>query len=215
MSLVGSITRRGAHSWRLKFEAGERDPVTGKRRTRYITIRGTRREAQAELVKRLAEVEHGGAVDPSRITIGQYLAQWLSGQTSRLAPKTCERFGQIVTHQIVPHLGQVVLQKLRPADVHNWLGVLAKTGSAKGLPLAPRTVADARRLLCQAIGDAHRLEIVTRNVVDQVDAPAGQRREVEVLDADHVAIVLNRLRDHELHALVVAALATGLRRGEL
>jgi len=30
----GNITKRGASSWRLKYEAGEPDPLTGKRQTR-------------------------------------------------------------------------------------------------------------------------------------------------------------------------------------
>jgi len=63
--MSGNITRRGAHSWRLKFEAGERDPVTGKRQTRYLTVRGTKKDAQRELIRHLADVENGTAVDPS------------------------------------------------------------------------------------------------------------------------------------------------------
>jgi hypothetical protein len=57
--MTGHISRRGTKSWRLKFEAGPRDPITGKRRTRFVTIRGTKREAQAELIRLLAEVENG------------------------------------------------------------------------------------------------------------------------------------------------------------
>lgn len=44
---AGNITRRGAHSWRLKFETGERDPITARRRTRYVTVNGTKRTRSA------------------------------------------------------------------------------------------------------------------------------------------------------------------------
>ena len=54
--MSGNITRRGTHSWRLKFEGGERDTVTGKRRTRYVTVRGTKKDAQREL-NRLQELD--------------------------------------------------------------------------------------------------------------------------------------------------------------
>jgi integrase len=40
----GTITQRGKTSWRLKFDLG-RDPLTGKRQTRYVTFKGTKREA--------------------------------------------------------------------------------------------------------------------------------------------------------------------------
>jgi hypothetical protein len=65
---AGNITRRGDRSWRVKFEAGERDPATGKRRTRYVTVRGTKKHAQRELYRLLAEVGNGTAVDPSGVT---------------------------------------------------------------------------------------------------------------------------------------------------
>ena len=44
----GNLTRRGKSSWRLKFDLGT-DPVTGKRLTQYETVRGTKKEAQAEV----------------------------------------------------------------------------------------------------------------------------------------------------------------------
>jgi len=67
----GSITRRGQRSWRLKFEAGDRDAATGKRKTRYVTFKGTKRDAQRELIRLLAEVENGTAVDPSKVTVAR------------------------------------------------------------------------------------------------------------------------------------------------
>jgi hypothetical protein len=43
----GNITRRGKSSWRLKFDEGT-DRVSGKRRTRYVTVRGKRQDAEPE-----------------------------------------------------------------------------------------------------------------------------------------------------------------------
>jgi hypothetical protein len=42
----GSITRRGKDSWRIKFDAGA--DATGQRKTRYVTVRGKRQDAQKE-----------------------------------------------------------------------------------------------------------------------------------------------------------------------
>ena len=50
----GNITRRGASSWRIKFDVGGQD---GKRVTRYVTVRGTRQDAQKELTRLLGEAE--------------------------------------------------------------------------------------------------------------------------------------------------------------
>ena len=91
MSGGGNLARRGKNSWRLKFEAGDRDPVTGKRLTRFVTVRGTKKTAQAELIRLLAEVDTGTSVDPSRVTVAEYLRGWLDSAT-HLAPKTMERY---------------------------------------------------------------------------------------------------------------------------
>ena len=102
--MSGNITRRGAHSWRLKYEAAEPDPLTGKRQTRYVTVRGAKKDAQRELTRLLATVENGTAVDPSRTTVAEYLRQWLDvGEC--LSPKTLERYRQLAERQIIPHLG--------------------------------------------------------------------------------------------------------------
>jgi integrase len=70
---TGNITRRGAASWRLKYEA-EPDAATGARRTRFVTMRGTKKAAQRELVRLLAEQQNGTAVDPSTVTTSADIA---------------------------------------------------------------------------------------------------------------------------------------------
>jgi hypothetical protein len=63
--MTGSVRRRGTRSWELKFDL-EPDPVTGKRRSRYHSFKGTKREAEAELVRLIAAAHRGDYVDPSK-----------------------------------------------------------------------------------------------------------------------------------------------------
>lgn len=49
----------------------------GKPRTRYATVRRTKKEAQRELSRLLAEVDNGMAVDPLTVTVAEYLRQLL------------------------------------------------------------------------------------------------------------------------------------------
>jgi len=46
--MSGHIRRRGANSWELKYDAN-RDPITGKRRVRFVSFKGTKRKAEVEL----------------------------------------------------------------------------------------------------------------------------------------------------------------------
>jgi integrase len=212
--MAGSIIRRGPSSWRLKFEAAERDPVTGKRQTRYVTVRGTKRDAQRELTALLAAVDNGTAVDPSRLSVGEYLREWLES-ASDLSAKTLERYRQLAEQQINPHLGATVLQKLRPAQVHEWHAILLKSGGVTGEPLSARTVGHAHRVLHRALERAMRLELVVRNVATVIRPPVVDATEVAILRADQIADVLAALAGHWLYPIASLALATGMRRGEL
>jgi integrase len=212
--MSGNITRRGAHSWRLKFEAGERDPATGKRRTRYATVRGTKKDAQRELIRHLAEVEAGIAVDPSKITVAEYVRGWLD-DAGGLAGKTRERYRELAEQQIIPHLGGTVLQKLRPAQIADWHATLLGSGGKGGRPLSARTVGHAHRVLHTALARAARLEIIGRNVASVVRPPKVDTEEVEILSAEQIGDVLSKLRGHTLYSIVALALGTGMRRGEL
>lgn len=212
--MAGNITRRGKTSWRLKFEGGERDAITGKRSTRYVTFRGSKRDAQVELTRLLAEVDAGTSVNPSKITVGEYVREWLRGAV-HLSPKTLERYRELAEHQVLPHLGPLPLQKLRPAHVADWHAKLLRIGGRGGRALAPRTVGHAHRVLHAALAHAARLERVSRNVAGVVAPPKVEASEIECLTSDQVADVLTRLRGHWLEPVVVTALGTGMRRGEL
>jgi len=95
MTTEGNITRRGKASWRLKYE-GERNPVTGKRRVHWITVRGSKKDAQAELTRHLAERDRGTAVDPSNVTVGEYVTGWLDG-AGHLAGTTLQRYRDLAS----------------------------------------------------------------------------------------------------------------------
>ena len=88
---AGHIQARGAGTWRIKFEV-DRDPATGKRRIQYVTVKGTRKQAQAELTRLLAARDAGTAVEPDKITVGDYLRTSITtAETIAISPKTAER----------------------------------------------------------------------------------------------------------------------------
>jgi integrase len=134
----GGIDERGPDRWRLRWRVGS------KRYTK--SFHGTKRAAQTELRRLLKSAGDGTHVAPDRITPADYLRGWLDGD-SDLSPKTLERYRQLAKQQIIPHLGAVVLQNLRPAQIQEWHATLLKSGGAGGRPLSARTVGHAHRVL--------------------------------------------------------------------
>jgi len=134
-------------------------------------------------------------VAPSKITLAEYIRGWLDSPDG-LSPKTLERYRQLAERQIIPQLGAIPLQKLRPAQVHDWHGTLLRSGGAKGRPLSPRTVGHAHRVLHRALERAMRLEIVGRNVAHVISPPKVDAAEITILTADQIADVFTKLHDY-------------------
>ena len=211
MSRRGNITRRGKTSWQLKYDL-PRNPQTGKRRVAYKTIRGKRADAEKELTAILSKLDKGVAIDPSRITVAEFLDDWLANVAPQtVAPKALERYSGLVRNQIKPHLGMTELQRLRPADVSRWIQALIAEGV-----LSVRSIRHAHGVLRTALNHACAIEVVERNVASIIKPPALQRQEIEILTAGQIADTLDRIRDHpSLHPIVALALGTGARRGEI
>src|ERR671911_2277066 len=101
----GNITQRGERSFRLKFDAA-RDPATGKRLTRFVTFRGTKREAQKKLASLISQVSDGSYIEPAKLTVANYIRGWIDGaEVLKLRPKTAQRYRELIEAQIIPHLG--------------------------------------------------------------------------------------------------------------
>jgi integrase len=136
---------------------------------------------------------------------------------TNLAAKTVERYQQLIRYQIVPRIGQMPVQKLKPAHLQELYGTLLKSGAVDGGPLAQRTVGHVHRLLRRAYGHAVTWGIVSTNPVAAVSPPRVPDTEIEIVGDDDIRRVLKNLRsrDQQLHMIAFLALATGMRRGEL
>ncbi len=209
----GSIQKRGRKSWRLVFDL-ERD-ATGGRRQRVVSFHGTKRAAEAELSRIVTEIDNGGFSDPSNITVGEYLKQWLEHVASKTATKTHERYAEIVNLSLVPHLGPLKLSKLRPIHIQNFYGECLKYGRVRRAGgLSSRTVLHYHRILSQALRQAVKWQLLPRNPAEAVEPPRPEQQDMVVLNADQTATLLDSARGTTLYIPVVLAVTTGMRRGE-
>ncbi len=206
--MAGTMRKRAKETWEVRIDLG-RDPVSGKRRFRYRTVRGSKREAERILSEALHRRDTGTDIAPLRITLDEYLRRWLRDYAAaNVAPSTLTRYGQIVD-RLSPLLGSIRLQALRPAPIQEAYVFLLSDGM-KG-----RTVLHHHRVLREALQHAVRWQLLPHNPADAVTPPRPEHREMRALAPDEVHRLLDVCEEPELHAIVHVAVTTGLRLGEL
>jgi integrase len=90
----GSIRRRGKASFELKIEL-DRDH-TGRRRRRFVSFKGTKKAAEIELARLIAEEAAGEGIDPTKETLAEFAARWDRDWLSlNVSPKSLERYRQM------------------------------------------------------------------------------------------------------------------------
>lgn len=211
---TGGVREKRSGVFELKFDIGP-DPVTGRRRIKYQTVKGTRREAEKELRRLLREVDTGDYAEPSSATVKNLLDRWVAHMRSQVSPKTLERYGQLIDNNIMPVLGHQKLDQLRPHHIDAAWTKLLESGRSDGKGgLSPQTVKHCHRVFKQAIAQAVRWQIISRNPADAVDPPRVTRVPLTVLDMEQTAILLDAIRLTRFYMPVLIAVTTGLRRGE-
>ena len=108
----GHIRKRSRSSWTIVLDLG-RDPATGRRRQQWTTVRGTKRDAERKLAELQYQLDIGGFVRPSKLTLGAFLEQWLRDYAAtNVWPRTFEGYRSVVRSQLVPKLGNIPLTEL-------------------------------------------------------------------------------------------------------
>jgi integrase len=206
----GTIKSRSRGSYRIRYSLG-RDPVSGKRRFASTTIRGTRKDAERELVRLLRTVDTGEHVDPNRMTVGDWLEAWL--KALEISPKAHERYTEIVRCYLMPALGQVPLTRLAPIQIQEaYSGWRRKDGR----PLSPLTRRYIHVVLKSALGHAVEQQLLARNPADAFKKlPRAERKEITTLTVEQSVRLLSSIRRMHIYWPVPLALTTGMRRGEI
>jgi integrase len=218
MRPTGHIRERSPGSWELRYSLGT-DPATGKRRIATATVKGSRRAAEKELRRLLHTIDTGEHVDPSRLTVRDWLTTWLAAVREEVAPKSFERYAEIVRNFLAPSLGNLPLVKLAPSHIQDAYNIWAAGGRRDGKKggLAPRTRRHIHRILYSALARAVEQQLLARNPAEvfKKRLPKVDHREMTTLSPEQSARLLAEIRHTRIYWPVLLALATGMRRGEV
>lgn len=189
------------------------DPATGNRKEVTHRVSCSLREAHERQTKWKQEIEEG-ATRAARVRLGDYAASWLSSKAPLLKPSTRRKYATTLDLHILPALGDMYLDALRPLDVQEWVSAQQAKGRAGW------SIVNDLRVLRTVCRDAMADLDLPRDPVARVRAPRGREytsSDPNCLDAAELGKLVDALRTHEPEwlAVVMTMGFTGLRFGEV
>ncbi|WP_432141150.1 tyrosine-type recombinase/integrase [Streptomyces sp. bgisy084] len=199
------------------------DPVTGKRKQLTRTF-DTLKEARAEYARITSRRHEGTFVPPNKITVNEWLDQWLAMKAEDLEETTIYNY-RITLDRTRGKLGQIRLQELREEDVEEWMHWALKHGRVRGdradTPLGVTSVDMSLARLKEALGRAVTRRLVYVNVAEHVTIPRKARKEErknkqEVMpwNVQEVQTFVHGIMEERLYAPLLLSLM-GLRPAEV
>ena len=230
----GHVEKKGKN-WYVILELENED---GERNRRWISAkkelglakRPTKPQAEELLNKYLRDLHDGVYVEPSDITVKEYLLQWLEDYAKpNVKPTTYGTYKNAAEKHIIPALGKLQLSKLRKSKIKGFIATKQKEGARadnKDGKLSSSSVYNIFFVLKNMLKHAVEDELIRRNPAEGLSAPKKEKPEVKYWEQDQAKAFLKALREHKdgknqkkkghrLYALYLLALTTGMRRGEL
>ena len=197
---MGSIRKRADGIWEGRYTAPD-----GRQRSVYA------RDSKALTAKLRAAQAHalaGGCVEPSKMTVGEWLDVWVETYKGDLAPSSRLAYGYAIK-RIVVSCGAVKLRTLRPVHVARLMQGLRDSG------LSQSSQQTTLLVLGSALRQAVREKLIPENPADGMKPPRKVPRRFAVIDRPDIPRFIEAANATGYGNELVFALLTGLRVGEL
>lgn len=205
--MAGQIIKRGDRTWLVRIFMG-RD-AKGKQIFHHKTIHGTKKDAEQYRNKAIREKDLGTFIEPSPITVDEYMKKWLeTAARPRLRDNTYREYEGLLCRYVSPTLGGKRLSDVRPLDIQSLYSSMSEKN------LSARTVRFTHSVLSSAFKQAVRWRILMQNPCGSVELPRKVSQEMQSLTPIEAARFLAEAASDRWVALFVLALATGLRPSE-
>jgi hypothetical protein len=172
---------------------------------RYAThFKGSKTGATKELRRLLTDGDAGQHIAPSKLTLAQWVIDWLALKERSLKARTVENYELILTRHVVPVLGALPLQKITGREIDKLYG---------GLTLGPRATHLLHVVVKACFASAVKKKIISANPVADAEKPSGDGEANEtILDDEELGRLVKAFEGHSLYPIVATAAFTGMRR---
>ena len=119
-------TKSGITTYQVIVEE-ESSFANGKRKRYYKTIQGGKKQAEKVMRDMIHELETRTFVKDNRITVRDFMHQWLEIYVkNQLSPTTVQHYIDQTEKYIIPQFGDTCLQQLKNIDIQKWVFSPAK-----------------------------------------------------------------------------------------
>jgi integrase len=237
--MTSYLEKRGKNKYLLVIENGS-DPLTKKRNRKTQIFNGPEKQARRALHRFETEVDMGTYLDTGGLTFGEYLESWLKDYVAfSLSPNTLQSYKGVVNGRVIPLLGHIPLDKLKPMHLKEFYRKIIEEGQLDNnasrrkdastwnrKPISEGRIKYYHRIIHRILRSAVEDELIFRNPADVAKPPKMDQRiikdwdteidtHIKVLTEDQVKQMLEGAKNTPYYAMLVVDVKTGLRRGEL
>ena len=227
--MAGSIEKRGKDSYRLVCTNGY--DLNGNIIKHTKTIHGTKKDAQIELAKFVADVQNGLVIEGKSLKFSEFTEIWKRDYGSKeLAPSTYKRYCRMLETRILPYFGHFYINKIKPTDIMQFYDLLGRdtqlvrkksnNGKKTLKPLSGKTILEHHRLLRAMLHKAIYWQLIVSNPAERVQPPKAMKPKRRYYDDEQCKILLENLTELgeeqiKYKVAIILTIFTGVRLGEL
>ena len=210
-----TVTQKGKDYtyWEARFTVSY-DPVTGKQKQRAVTGK-TQKEVAQKLRVITAEIDRGTYIEPSKLTLAQWLERWQAEYLVGVKPSTANLYQECIRLYILPHLGEARLDKLTGATIQHFYNELNRPSKEGQKAICAKSVKNVHGILHKALQQAVKNGVLRLNPTESCVLPRVVKKEIYPLTKDQMAALFQILPGHPHEYLYQIAVFTGMREGEL
>ena len=171
-----------------------------------------------QATKEIFEIESLSFPAINKITVWEWLEIWLSDYVKpNVSIKSYMKYETSLRCYIKPYIGNRLLSEVNTFEVQRLFSFLKGNGGKNQQGISSTTLRITRRYLCTAFEKAYKLDLLTKNVVKNTDAPKQVRKDIQPLTAEEVKTLLATAQSKNFTAyiMILIAVSTGVRVGEL
>ena len=210
----GMVRKREDGRWEGRIVVGHKE--NGDSIFRYVYA-DTQKELTAKLRHHIDIYRGVDLTEQSRMTLGEWLDQWLEGIAGTIRSNTMTRYQGTAVRHIKPYLGDKLIAQIKGKDIQKLYEALAQHGNRNtGKGLSSGTIRGIHSMLHEALGAAQQAGVILRNPTEEIEAPKFSYKPKKVLTDEQLEKFMEIIqKDSVWYDFFYTELTTGLRRGEI